>query len=318
MVEFFYNHRNNNFNPDLVKISPIRYSSALIQFVKNLLIATPHDRLSSDDLTVESIGPGKQIVTSPFLVDKSKFLPNITELKFDGEYNCPLRGLLPESLRKLSLLGKFNQRIVEYDIPFRVETLILGPSFNSPIRFGDPSLKVVFFGKSFNQPIYPGWYFDSPFKPPFSPTINITTDIWNHEKESNICSETRKEDYKRINLYHTGGLLNIHSIDTINSFTKVHLESKIILMICDKCFGIGQIKRENNVVSWNNNNDISLAIDLKDVSVISFVESSIYPHLYYQIDKKIFQETNQQSVDLDNIDHVIEYPLIDMNQLFEY
>ncbi|EGG20001.1 hypothetical protein DFA_07116 [Cavenderia fasciculata] len=320
--EFVENHRNSKYNPDLVKISPIRYSLALIQFVKKLLTVTPQDRLSSDDLTVESLEPGTQIITSPFLVDKSKFLPNTTKLIFDGDYNCPLNGLLSPTLVKILLLGKFNQPIKQGDIPRLAETLIFGPSFNSEIEprcLQNNSLKVVVFGRSFNHQISVGhgtYWSGGPFNKsryfPSRPTINITTDIWNQEKESNIFSKNSKEEYKRINIYHTGRL-NVHYIDTINSFTKVYLESKIILTIGEKCYGIGEIKREINLLSWKNN-DIEFKMDLKDVSVISFVESSIYQHLFYQIEKKIFKEMNQ--VDLDG--HVVDgYPLKDMEQLFE-
>ncbi|EGG20679.1 putative protein serine/threonine kinase [Cavenderia fasciculata] len=133
-IEFVKNHKNNNFfNADDIKISTKRYSEHLIKFVKNLLIATPHNRLSLDDLTGEIINQHTQRITS-FLIDQRQILATTTTLILDGEFNSPLKGLLPETLLKLKLLGKFNQPIEWGDIPDSVETLIFGSSFNQDVK----------------------------------------------------------------------------------------------------------------------------------------------------------------------------------------
>ncbi|EGG24679.1 hypothetical protein DFA_02923 [Cavenderia fasciculata] len=334
--EFVENHKNGNFNVDLVKISSLRYSDALIRFVKELLIATHQDRLSpNDDLTVEDVGPYTQKITAPFLIDNRKIDPDAIELIFDGEFNSPLRALLPPTLLKLKLFGKFNQPIGYLDIPVSVETLIFGPSFNSPLdstTLGG-SLKAIVFGRSFNQRINlsqlknPPYYFRLKSKQSDvqMPIINITTDIWNKEKQYNIFPKVinhefdifakvidNEIDIKHINIYHTGRG-NVHSISTLNSFTNIHMHSKIILTIGEKCFGIGEINTENNVLSWKRNYlGILFKIDLKDVSVISFVQASKYEHLFYQIEKSFLKKQLKQNYTL----HV-KYPLVKMDKLFK-
>ncbi|EGG24544.1 phosphatidylinositol-4,5-diphosphate 3-kinase [Cavenderia fasciculata] len=181
-----------------------------------------------------------------------------------------------------------------------IETLLFGPSFNCPfdITVLTQQLKVIVFGRSFNQPIP---IFEYLYK--YSFIINITTDIWNQEKLSIVFSDKAQREFKRFNIYHCNRG-NENSIPTLNSFSNTHLQSKIILTIGEKCFGIGEINRvlvlislsdyrENNVLTWKRN-DIEFSIDLKDVSVISFVQLEL----------------------VDNTVHV-EYPLESMEEIFE-
>ncbi|EGG19819.1 hypothetical protein DFA_06921 [Cavenderia fasciculata] len=131
--EFILNHKKDDFNADHIKISTVRYSQYLINFVKKLLIATPDDRFSLDDLNGEIVNEHTQRFTS-FLINQQQILTSTTTLILDGEFNSPLTGLLPPTLLKLKLLGNFNQRIQFEDIPFEVKAIIFGPSFDCEIQ----------------------------------------------------------------------------------------------------------------------------------------------------------------------------------------
>ncbi|EGG14180.1 hypothetical protein DFA_11949 [Cavenderia fasciculata] len=239
-IEFIKNHKNNNFNTDHIKISTDRYSQQLIHFVKNLLIGTTHDRLSLDDLNGEIVDQHTQRITS-FLIHQRQILSSTTTLILDGEFNSPLRGLLPPTLLKLN--------------------------------------------KSFNQPLP---------KLGNSTTINITKE--NHDPTM---------DYGNVNIYYHSQHEKI-----ANPFVDEHLENNLILTIGEKCYGIGKIKRENNVIGWNNH----ISIDIKNIGVISHVRASIYPHLFCQIDKSKFEEINKQF--RENTIKDVAYP-DNMTKLFE-
>ncbi|EGG19858.1 FNIP repeat-containing protein [Cavenderia fasciculata] len=294
-IEFVNNHKNNNFDTNHIKISTDRYSEYLINFVKNLLIETPDDRLSLDDLVGEIVNEHTQRITS-FLIDRRQILTNTTTLILDGEFNSPLEGLLPPTLLKLKLLGNFNQPITWGDIPDSVETLIFGSSFNSDIVSFPRSLKHLVLGKSFNQSLGS-----------FSmPTIHITTSNWNHTL-SNVFVNWSDQALKSINVYHCQD----SEQTTINSFIKN--KPNFILTIGEQSYGIGDIKRSDNILEWKNNN-IKLSINLEDVKVISYVQASIYPHLFCQIGRTEFESINQHFVECQPDS---EYPLKKMEKLFE-
>ncbi|EGG19845.1 hypothetical protein DFA_06947 [Cavenderia fasciculata] len=295
-IEFVKNHKNNNFDADHIKISTDRYSEHLINFVKNLLISTPYDRLSLDDLNGEIVNQHTQRITS-FLIDQRQILPNTTTLILDGEFNSPLRGLLPPTLLKLKLLGNFNQPIEWNDIPNGLETLIFGPSFNSEINSLPWSLNNLALGKSFDQP--------SALKFDTNTTIHITT----FKKKEILFKWTDR--LKRINTYYCQDSEQV----TINSFIKNKIvESNLIMTIGEQCYGIGKIERINNILEWKKNDEIKFIINLEDVKVISHVQASIYPHLFCQIDKSKFESINQHFVEYQPDS---EYPLKEMEQLFE-
>ncbi|EGG19751.1 hypothetical protein DFA_06851 [Cavenderia fasciculata] len=238
--EFINNHKKDDFNADHIKISPVRYSEDLIQFVKNLLIETPHDRLSLDDLNGETVNQHTQRITS-FLINQRQILSSTTTLILDGEFNSPLNGLLPPTLLKLKFMGKFNQPIKDGDIPEGVETLIFGPSFNQPLT------------------------------------------------SSSLKKNTR-----------------IHLIIDND-------KSNFILTIGKNSYGIGRIKKNGAMLEWKNNN-IRFSINLEDVKMVSDVKTSIYRHLFCQIDKSKFEEINSL---FGQHNPSSEYLLMGMEKLFE-
>ncbi|EGG19773.1 hypothetical protein DFA_06873 [Cavenderia fasciculata] len=297
--QFILNHKKNNFDADHIKISTDRYTEHLIDFVKKLLIATPQNRLSLDDLTGEIVNQHTQRITS-FLINQQQILSSTTTLILDGEFNSPLNGLLPPILLKLKLFGKFNQPIKEDDIPFGVKTLIFGSSFNCKIEYLPRSLNKLVLGKSFNWPVLS--------KIPNTCILDLTID------SSCVSSEIirdleRKylEEQKSVNTYHLSGIPNI-----ADSFINENIKYNSILTIGENCYGSGKTNIKNKMVSWKNN-DIEISIDLTDVGVISNVQASIHPHLYCQIDKLKFEALNKQL----DFKAAIEYPLPNMAKLFE-
>ncbi|EGG19837.1 hypothetical protein DFA_06939 [Cavenderia fasciculata] len=294
--KFIKNHKENNFNAEHIKISTIRYSEHLINFVTKLLIATPRDRLSLDDFNGD-VNQHTQRITS-FLIDQRQILSSTTTLILDGEFNSPLTGLLPPTLLKLKLFGKFNQPINWGDIPSRVETLILGSSFNSEMKGLPKSLKTLVLGKSFNQPLllnhlkqgHKGFL-------GFRCAIHITT------AKDTIKSNLEKD----INIYHLTGHTNI-----TNSFIEDNKVCDFILMLGEKCYGVGKTKTEKDILQWENN-DTFISIGLVDIGVVSHVQKSIYPHLFCQVDKLKFEALNNQFSNSKGI----EYPLKNMIKLIE-
>ncbi|EGG19813.1 hypothetical protein DFA_06915 [Cavenderia fasciculata] len=278
--EFISNHKKNNFDAGHIKISTVRYSEHLINFVKKLLIATPLDRLSLDDLNGEIVNQHTQRITS-FLINQRQILSNKKTLILDGEFNSPLKGLLPPTLLKLKLLGNFNQPIERGDIPDSVETLIFGSSFNSQIGSLPRTLKHLVLGKSFNQQLQSYGT---------NATIHITTDNWK-DTLSTVFNDWSDDNLK----YNMKG-------------------SNFILTIGEQSFGIGDIKRSNNILEWMKNDDIKCLVNLEDVKVISHVQASIYPHLFCQIDKSTFESINQHFVEYQPDS---EYPLKEMDKLFK-
>ncbi|EGG19799.1 hypothetical protein DFA_06901 [Cavenderia fasciculata] len=317
--QFILNHKKHDFSTDHIKISTDRYSEHLINFVKKLLIETPHNRLSLDDLTGEIVNQHTQRIKS-FLIDQRQILPNTTTLILDGEFNSPLTGLLPRTLLKLKLLGNFNQPIKWGDIPYGVETLIFGSSFNSEIKHLPGSLKKLVLGKSFDCPVLSN----------ISNTCILDLTIDSSCVNSEIIREREYlEQVNNINTYHLSGIPNI-----ADSFINDNIKYNSILTIGENCYGSGKtnmyvrcclinyhvlitriknkmVSLENNILQWKNNN-IKISIDLNDVGVISNVQASIHPHLYCQIDKLKFEALNKQ---LDF--KAIEYPLPNMTKLFE-
>ncbi|EGG19878.1 hypothetical protein DFA_06981 [Cavenderia fasciculata] len=285
--EFISNHKNNNFDPNHIKISTNRYSDHLINFVKKLLIATPQNRLSLDDLIGETVNQHTQRITS-FLIDRRQILSSTTTLILDGEFNSPLKGLLPPTLLKLKLFGKFNQPIKQGDIPNSVETLIFGSSFNREIYSSLRQLKVLYFSKSFDRRLPELDLFGS------RTFVNITSYYSSPQRNANV--------------YH----FNVHG-EIAHLFKNGKPKTNIILAINQKYYGIGVLTREKNIIKWQNN-DISISIDQTNIGVVSNVQASIYPHLFCQTDKSKFEEFNKQYGS--NINDV-DYPLDNMADLFE-
>ncbi|EGG19230.1 putative calmodulin-binding protein [Cavenderia fasciculata] len=311
--EFIKNHKNNSFDADHIKISTDRYSPNLINFVKNLLTATPQDRLSLDDLKGQIINEHTQRITS-FFINQQQILSNTTTLILDGEFNSLLKGLPPKKLLKLSLLGKFDQPIGWSDIPDSVETLIFGSSFNSEIKSFPMTLKILVLGKSFNRTL--------PI-PQLAPTIHITRDrefskyghfishqlhnIWLIPK---VFKDWTPDQMKSVNIYRCNDSDQV----TISSFIKTNVrESNLMLTIGDKCYGVGEVERNNNMLVWKFA-DTKLSINLEDVKVISHVRASTHPHLFCQIDKLKFEEINPQFGDCQPES---EFPVKGMKKLFE-
>ncbi|EGG19226.1 hypothetical protein DFA_02011 [Cavenderia fasciculata] len=245
-----------------IKISTDRYSDDLINFVKKLLIATPHDRLSLDDLNGEIVNQHTQRISS-FLINRRQILSSTTTLILDGEFNSPLKGLLPPTLLKLKLLGKFNQPIGWRDIPDSVETLIFGPSFNSEIKLSPLSLKILILGKSFNKPLV--------------------------EEMPSFSLFLKYRNSNRYNIYRH----NDPDQTIVNSYIKNNVrEPKAILSINEQCYGIGSIERNDKLLDWMNNHT-KFSINLGHVKVISHVKVSTHPHLYCQINRSKFEQTNR-------------------------
>ncbi|EGG19810.1 hypothetical protein DFA_06912 [Cavenderia fasciculata] len=239
-------------------------------------VPTPDDRLSLDDLIGEIVNQHTQRITS-FLINQRQILSSTTTLILDGEFNSPLKGLLPPTLLKLKLLGNFNQPIEWGDIPDSVETLIFGSSFNSQIHSFPKSLNNLALGISFNQQLF---LIDKKV------TIHLNRD---NNTSWNEWFDWALSQMKHVNIYYRQDLGK-----KTNSFIKNNDSgSNFFLTIGEKYYGIGDIKGDNNIIEWTNNN-FECKIKLKDVKVISHVQASIYPHLFCQIDKSKFEEANRR------------------------
>ncbi|EGG19849.1 hypothetical protein DFA_06952 [Cavenderia fasciculata] len=225
--EFVKNHKENNFGAGHIKISTIRYSEHLINFVKKLLIEKHQDRLSLGHLNGKKIRQHTQRFTS-FFIDQRQILSSTT-------------------------------------------TLILDENFSLP-----ESLEILVLGKSFNQPLHSYVALDPMIL--YRSTIHLIRDNFSDSMISNLY-----HFYERnLNIYYC----SVHDNNIIAySFLKENMKiDSFILTVGQECFGIGQIKGDNNMIQWKNN-DISISIDLMDFGVISHVKQSIHPHLFCQVDK---------------------------------
>lgn len=91
----------------------------------------------------------------PTLFTNGQWPVFLEEIWFGGG-SISLAGVAwPRSLRKLSLMGNFNQPIVGNDLPTSLEEVRFGDWFNQPIDAVEwpLSIRSISFGERFNQPI---------------------------------------------------------------------------------------------------------------------------------------------------------------------
>jgi hypothetical protein len=121
------------------------------------------------------------------------FFPNtLRKLKLENFYNAPLKkGTLPCGLEHLTFGTRFNQTLKKWDIPERVTYLNLGWNYNMPLLPYESipdSVRVLKFGKVFNQELYPGSL-------PFSVEILKLGYEFNNEIRKDVLPLNLKEIY---------------------------------------------------------------------------------------------------------------------------